>query len=133
MKFLKKFGLAVLIATSMGTFSSAALAEVDEGRIAYAPDEAIDLVKSKIKIAQEGIAAKKSGDEVAGMILEALHASKEINANDKVDSARMKANTILKSAKKHAKEGNLTEAGTELETAHKKFEDLRPLITNGAW
>ncbi|SJM89034.1 hypothetical protein [Crenothrix polyspora] len=133
MKFLKKFGLAVLIATSMGTFSTAVLAEVDEGRIAYGPEEAIDLVKAKIKIAEEGIAAKKSGEEVSGMILEALHASKEINANDKVDNARMKANTILKSAKKHAKEGNLTEASAELATATTKFEDLRYLITHGTW
>jgi hypothetical protein len=133
MKFLKKFGLALLIATSMGTFSTAALAEVDEGRIAYGPEQAIDLVKAKIKIAEEGIAAKKGGEEVAGMILEALHASKEINANDKVDNARMKANTILKSAKKHAKEGNLAEASTELATATTKFEDLRYLITHGTW
>jgi hypothetical protein len=124
MKFLKKFGLALLIATSMGSFSTAALAEVDEGRIAYGPHEAIDLVIGKIKAAIVAIKSGSDGAAVAPMIKAALDASKEVNANDVVDRNRSKANDILKAAKTHAKASSLQEAEQELEKAQKAFEAL---------
>lgn len=128
MKSFKKIGLALLITASMGAFSTAALAESDPGRITYAPAEAIDLVLSNIKIAQTAIAEHNSGEMIAGKILDALHASKEINANDRVDAARAKGNDRLKAAKKAAKEGKIDEASKELDDAAKKFADLKPLI-----
>jgi hypothetical protein len=128
MKTLKKIGLALLIATSMGTFSTASLAEVDPGRIAYGPHEAIDLVIGKIKAAVVAIKGGSDGTAVAPMIKEALDASKEVNANDVVDRNRMKANDMLKSARAHAKASSLQEAEQELEKAQKAFEALHGMV-----
>lgn len=128
MKMLKKIGLALMIATSMGTFSSAVLAETDAGRVTYEPTVAIDRVVNKIKEAVVAIKGGSNGEEVAPIIKTALDFSKEINANDAVDRNRAKANDILKSAKTHAKASSLQEAEQELEKAEKAFEALKPLI-----
>jgi len=64
----------------------------------------------------------------ADLIKDALDASKEINANDKVDAARSRANNKLKAAKKHASEGALQEAEQELRNAYKGFLDLKGLL-----
>jgi hypothetical protein len=128
MKMIKKFGLALLIATSMGTFSTAVMAEASDGRISYGPHEAVDLVVGKIKTAIEAAKGGADGEKLAPLIKEALDASKEINANDRVDVARLRANNVLKSARKHAKESSLQEAEQELEKALKDFEALRGLI-----
>ncbi len=128
MKMLKKILLASLIAASLGAVSTSAMAETDKGRITYAPADAINLVTGKIKVALDGIAAGKSGEEVSDLVADALAASKEINANDKVDMARSRANNKLKSAKAKAKSGSLPEAEEELKDASKMFEALKGLI-----
>ena len=128
MKTLKKFLLPLFIAASMGAVSTSALAETDAGRVTYPPAEAIDMVTAKIQIAIEGISKGASNDEAAGLIKPAIELSKEINANDKVDNARAKANRKLKSALSHAKDSALQEAEQELRDAKKDFEALKSLI-----
>ena len=128
MKTLKTILLSLFIAASMGAVSTSALAEVDPGRITYKPAEAIDMVTAKIQAAIEGISKGASGDEAAALIKPAIDLSKEINANDKVDNARAKANRKLKSAMSHAKESALQEAEAELRDAKKDFEALKSLI-----
>jgi hypothetical protein len=128
MKMLKKLGLALLIATSVGGFSPLALAIDDPGRITYAPDVAIDRVVVQIKAAVEAIKSGSDGAAVAPLIKAAGDASKEINANDKVDRAREKANGLLKKAKAAAKESSLQEAEQLLEQAQKDFEALKSMI-----
>lgn len=128
MKNLKKILLSLLIASSMGAVSSVAFAETDPGRISYAPAEAIDLVSGKIKIAIDAITSGSDGESVAKLIKDALDASKEINANDKVDMARSRANNKLKAARTHAKENALQEAEQELKNAYKGFQDLKGLL-----
>ncbi len=128
MKILKKILLSLLIAASMGAVSTSALAETDKGRITYAPADAIDLVVGKIKIALEAVTSGSEGEKVADLIKDASDASKEINANDKVDIARSKANNKLKSARTHAKEAALQEAEQELRDAQKAFEGLKSLL-----
>ena len=128
MKTLKKILLSLFIAVSMGAVSTSALAETDAGRITYKPAEAIDMVVAKIQAAIEGISKGASGDEAAALIKPAIDLSKEINANDKVDNARAKANRKLKSAMSHAKESALQEAESELRDAKKDFEALKSLI-----
>jgi hypothetical protein len=128
MKMLKKIVLSLLVAASMSAVSTSAMAETDKGRIVYAPAEAINLVGGKIKIALDGIAAGNSGEQVSELIKDALDASKEVNANDKVDMARSRANNKLKAAKAHAKSGSLTEAEEELKDAAKMFEALKGLL-----
>ena len=128
MKTLKKILLSLFIAASMGAVSTSALAETDAGRVTYKPAEAIDMVTAKIQAAIEGISKGASGDEAAALIKPAIDLSKEINANDKVDNARAKANRKLKSAMSHAKESALQEAEAELRDAKKDFEALKSLI-----
>jgi len=128
MKTLKKVMLSVLVAGSIGAMSTSVLAESDPGRVTYKPAEAIDMTKAKIQTAIDSIKTGGSGDAVDGLIKDALNMSKEINANDRVDAKRSKANNKLKDAKGHAKENALQEAEQELRDAQKMFEDLKPLI-----
>ncbi|MGZ5076303.1 MAG: hypothetical protein ACXV9R_06740 [Methylobacter sp.] len=128
MKILKKILLSLLIAASMGAVSTSALAETDKGRITYAPIDAINLVSGKIKAAIDAAAAGTEGDALADLIKEASDASKEVNANDKVDRARSTANNTLKAARKLAQEGKKDEAVESLKEAGKKFEGLKGLL-----
>jgi len=128
MKTLKTILLSLFIAASMSAISTSALAETDAGRITYKPAEAIDMVTAQIQLAIEGISKGASGDEAAALIKPAIDLSKEINANDKVDNARAKANRKLKAAMAHAKESALQEAEAELRDAKKDFEALKSLI-----
>jgi len=128
MKNLKKILLSLLIATAMGGVSTVAFAETDPGRIVYAPTEAIDMVAAKVKIAIDALSTGSDGEAVSKLIKDAMDASKEINANDKVDMARSRANNKLKSARAHAKENALQEAEQELRNAYKGFLDLKGLL-----
>jgi len=112
----------------MGAVSTSVLAETDKDRVTYAPAVAIDMVNAKIKIALEAITSGTEGEKVSALIKDALDISKEINANDKVDMARSRANNVLKAAKTHAKESALQEAEQELRDAMKMFEALKSLI-----
>ncbi|MDO9106616.1 MAG: hypothetical protein Q7U57_16845 [Methylovulum sp.] len=125
---MKKILLSLLIASSMGAVSSHVWAESDPGRITYAPAEAIDMVSAKVKVAIDAISSGSDGEAVAVLIKDALDASKEINANDKVDMARSRANNKLKSARAHAKQSALQEAEQELKNAYKSFQDLKGLL-----
>jgi hypothetical protein len=128
MKILKKILLSLLIAASMGAVSTSVLAETDAGRATYKPAVAIDMVNAKIKVALDAINSGSEGEKVADLIKDASDFSKEINANDKVDVARSRANNVLKAARIHAKESALQEAEQELKDATKMFEALKPLI-----
>ncbi|MEI6146194.1 MAG: hypothetical protein WCP66_07260 [Methylococcales bacterium] len=128
MNTLKKTLLSLLMATAMAVISTSTFAESDPGRITYKPAEAIDMVAAKIQAAIEGISKGASNEEAAALIKPAIDLSKEINANDKVDNARAKANRKLKSAMSHAKESALQEAEQELKDAKKDFEALKSLI-----
>ncbi|MFA6163390.1 MAG: hypothetical protein WAV82_02445 [Methylobacter sp.] len=128
MKTLKKILLSLSFVASMAAVSTSALAESDPGRITYKPVEAIDLSIEKSKVALEAITKGSSGEEVAELIKDAADMSKEINANDKVDVARSKVTSKLKSARAHAKASSLQEAEQELRDAIKGFNDLKGLI-----
>ena len=128
MKTLKNIVLSFCIAASMAAVATSAMAETDAGRVTYQPAQAIDLVAGKIQVAIDGIGKGVSGDEAAALIKQASDLSKEINANDKVDIGRSKANKKLKLAITHAKASALPEAEQELKEAKKDFEALKSLI-----
>lgn len=128
MKIIKTTLLSLFVAVSIGAFSTAALAEADAGRISYKPAEAINMVAGRIQDAINGITSGDDGDAAAKKIKFAQDGSKEINANDKVDMARGRANNKLKEANKFAKESNLQEAEAALRDAHKLFEALKGLL-----
>ncbi len=128
MKILKKALLALLIAVSMGAVSTSVMAETDPGRISYKPAEAIDILLKRILVAQNAIETGEDPDRVGTLIKEAMDMSKEINANDKVDIARGRANNTLKKARNHAKAGSFQEADAELRKAAQEFADLKKLL-----
>ncbi|MFI3186955.1 MAG: hypothetical protein QX198_13365 [Methylococcaceae bacterium] len=128
MKILKTILLSLLIAASMSAVSTSVLAETDKGRVTYEPADAIDITISKIKVALDALTSGTEGEKVSALIKLASDSTKEINANDKVDMARSRANNVLKAAKLHAKESALQEAEQELRDAMKMFSDLKGLI-----
>lgn len=127
MKNFKKLVLSLAIACSMGAVSTHVMAESDPGRISYAPTQAIDLTVEKIKAA---LAAAETGDApaVTELTKEALDMSKEINANDKVDVARSRANGHLKKARSAGKIDDTKSAKEHLEMALKAFQDLKSML-----
>ncbi|PKM36192.1 MAG: hypothetical protein CVV06_12385 [Gammaproteobacteria bacterium HGW-Gammaproteobacteria-10] len=128
MKFLRKVLLSLAIASSMGAIATPVMAESDPGRISYAPVEAIKLTSEKIQAAIDAVAAGSSADEVAVLVKDALDMSKEINANDKVDVARARANGQLKKARSAAKKGSLDGVDEALQSALKQYGELPGLI-----
>ena len=128
MKSMKKVLLSLLIAASMGAVSSTAFAELDKGRIAYSPSDAVDMTMEKIKIALDAITSGAEGDKVAELVKDALDANKEINANDKVDVARARVAGKLKNARVHAKQEALQEAEQELRDAYKGYGELKKMF-----
>lgn len=125
---LKKFALALAISTSIGTFSTFALAEADAGRTVYSPTAAIDLVAGKVGTALDALKNGQTADQVDDLIKEALSSSKEINASDKVFAARDKIHNKLKSARKHIKDGDNKSAEDDLTAAQKSFLALKDLL-----
>lgn len=128
MKTFKKVVVSLLIASAMGAASTAAVAETDKGRITYAPAEAIDMVSAKIQTALDALTTGTDGEAVSKLVKDSLDASKEINANDKVDMARSRANNKLKAARTHLKEGSTQQAEQDLRDALKGFQDLKGLL-----
>ena len=128
MKFLRKVLLSLAIASSMGAIATPVMAESDPGRISYEPAEAIKMTSEKIQVAIDAVAAGSSADEVADLVKDALNMSKEINANDKVDIARARANGELKKARTIAKKGSLDGVEAALQSALKQYGDLPGLI-----
>ena len=125
---LKKNIDFLLIASAMGSVSSVAFAEADAGRIVYAPAEAVDMIAGKIKAAIDALTTGSDPETVSKMVKDALDASKEVNANDKVDRARNKANNKLKSARTKLKDNATQEAEQDLRDAYKGFLELKSLI-----
>jgi len=128
MKTLKKVLLAVLVAVSLGTVSTGALAGGVDARTVYSPSAAIDMTLNKILAAQNAIETGEDPEKVSLMVQEASNSSKEINANDKVDIARSRANGTLRKAKGFAKKGDFQEADAELRKAHQEFSDLKKML-----
>ncbi|EIC28737.1 MULTISPECIES: hypothetical protein [Methylomicrobium] len=128
MKILKKIALAALVGASMGVFSTSAMAEASDGRIVYAPTEAIDLTIKRIEVALASATTGADAETVASQAKDALDMSKEINANDKVDIARSRANNHLKAARNAAKAGNIPEAEQHLRQGLQAFNALKELL-----
>lgn len=128
MKTLKKVVLAFLVAVSMGMVSTAAMAEASDGRIVYAPADALELIIQKVQIAIEAIDKGATGEEAAKQIKAALDATKEFYASDRIGGAVQRANNKLKTARTHAKAEALQEAGADLKETLKMFQDMQGML-----
>lgn len=128
MKTLKTIALSSLIALTMGTFSSTAMAEAGEGRITYAPADAIDLMIGELKKAKVAAAEGKSGDEVYKLIKQAMDYGKDVNANDVVDRERSRTNETIKKARTMAKQNEMKGIDEHLDKAIKDLGNIKGLI-----
>jgi hypothetical protein len=140
MKVLKKAVLATTLAISFGSFP--ATADICLGMACMynrmTPVEGIDATIGQINEALKSIQVRnsggaaddgKAGDElIINDIKEALKLSKEINANDKLDRNRNRANDYLKKARGAIQEHDLAKATDLLKEAEKRFEDLKSMI-----
>lgn len=125
MRNLNKILLALIVAVSMGAFSSVSLAE----KAKIPPAEAIDAISGKIQAAAALIeAGGESRDDVANLLKQAKDLSKEVSANDKVDFKRQKAQGELKRAITAAKAGKMEEAKEAIKATEGVLAEMKSLI-----
>ena len=127
MKTLKIILISSMVALTMGTFSSVAMAEASEGRISYAPADAIDMMIGEVKKAKLA-AMDGKGEEVAKFCKQAKDYGKDVNANDVVDRERSRANEHIKKCINMAKKNELKGIDEHLDAAIKKLEEMKGLI-----
>ena len=140
MRLLKSAVVATTLALSLGSFSTTAAVCLGMACMynKMTPIEGIDATIGQvtealaaIQLRNSGGAADngKAGDEVIiNNIKDALKLSKEINANDKLDRNRNRANDYLKKARVAVQDGDLTKATEDLKEAEKRFSDLKGMI-----
>lgn len=131
MKLLKSTVVATTLALSLGSLSTPAVAVCMGMACMYAnmtPIEGIDATVGQINIALKAISTDYSDQAIIGNIKDALKLSKEINANDKVDRNRQRANGYLKKARKAVKEGDFVSATEDLKEAETRFLALKGMI-----
>jgi len=130
MKLLKSTVLATAMTLSLGSFS--ANAEICLGMACMynkmTPAEGIAAVLVQVNEAIKSVNDKAGEEVIVGNIKEALTVSKEINANDKVDRNRNRANDSLKKARASVKEGDLVKASEHLNDAKKRFVELNSML-----
>jgi thioredoxin-like negative regulator of GroEL len=130
MKLLKSAVVATTLALSLGSFSTTA--DVCLGMACMynrmTPMEGIEATIGQITKAMIGIHANAGDEAVIDDIKEALKLSKEINANDKLDRNRNRANDSLKKARAAVQSGDSVKATEELKEAEKRFSDLKGMI-----
>jgi hypothetical protein len=125
MRNLKRILLALIVAVSMGAFSSVSLAE----KAKIPPAEAIDAISNKVNAASALIdAGGESRDDVANLLKQAKDLSKEVSANDKVDFKRQKAQGELKRAIAAAKAGKMEEAKEAIKSLNGVLAEMKSLI-----
>ena len=140
MKLLKSAVVATTLALSLGSFSTTAAVCLGMACMynRMTPIEGIDATLGQVTEALNAIQLRNSGgaagtdkdsdDVIIGNIKEALKLSKEINANDKLDRNRNRANDYLKKARSAVQQGDLTKATEDLKEAEKRFSDLKGMI-----
>ncbi|MFA5983271.1 MAG: hypothetical protein WC782_04590 [Methylococcaceae bacterium] len=131
MKDIKSIVLTSTLTLFLGVFSTTTSAVCLGMACMYnkmTPAEGIDATVSQVGEALKAINEKASTDIIIENIKEALTVSKEINANDKVDRNRNRANGYLKQARMDVKDGDLAAATEHLKEAGKRFTELKGMI-----
>ena len=130
MKLLKSAVVATTLALSLGSFS--ATADICLGMACMynkmTPIEGIEATVGQVTKALIAITANAGDDVIISDIKEALKLSKEINANDKLDRNRNRANDYLKKARVAVQDGDLIKATELLKEAENRFSDLKGMI-----
>lgn len=130
MKLLKSAAIATTLALSLGSFP--ATADICLGMACMynkmTPAEGIDATVGQVTKALIAINDNAGVDVVINDIKEALKLSKEINANDKLDRNRNRANDYLKKARAAVQDGDSAKATELLKEAENRFSDLKGMI-----
>ncbi len=130
MKLLKSTVVATTLALSLGSFS--ATADICLGMACMynrmTPAEGIDATVGQVTKALIALSHNAGSDVVIDDIKEALKLSKEINANDKLDRNRNRANDYLKKARAAVQDGDSVKATELLTEAEKRFSELKGMI-----
>jgi molybdopterin converting factor small subunit len=92
------------------------------------PAEGIDATVDQVAKTLKAVSNKADNDIIINDIKDALTISKEINANDKVDRNRNRANEYLKKARTAVKNGDLIKATEELKEAKNRFSELKTML-----
>lgn len=127
MKLLKSAIVAFSLTLSLGSFSTAAVA-CESGRTCFGPIQAIDIVLGHIATAIKSVENGDNGPTVNAHVKAALAASKEINASDKIDIARVRANSHLKAARSAFKKSDMQTGEDHLGMAETAFSELKTLF-----
>ncbi len=131
MKLLKNATVAATLVLSISTISTPANAVCLGMACMYnrmTPLQAIMATEAQVDQALQAIKDENADGVVIKQIKDALKLTKEINANDKVDRNRMRANASLKKARKAIKEGDRDEAKVFLVEAKERFDGLKPML-----
>ena len=132
MKLLKNAVVATTLALSLGSFSTTTSAEVCLGMACMynrmTPIEGINATVTQINQALKAISDNASEVVIIDNIKDALKVSKEINANDKVDRNRQRANGYLKKARTAVRNEDFIQAKTDLKEAETRFLALKGMI-----
>ncbi len=131
MKSVKSAVIATTLAVSLGSFSTPSSAICMGMACMYnkmTPLQAIMSAEAQVDDALKAVANENGPAVIIRQIKDALKASKEINANDKVDRNRMRANASLKKARKEVKNDNLDEAKLHLLEAKTRFSGLKDML-----
>ncbi len=140
MKLLKSAVVATTLALSLGSFSTTAAVCLGMACMynRMTPIEGIDATLGKVNEALGEIQLRNSGGAagtdkdsdnlIVSTIKDALALSKEINANDKLDRNRNRANDYLKKARTAVQAGDLAKATEDLTEAEKRFTALKGMI-----
>lgn len=130
MKLLKSAVVATTLALSLGSFSTTAAVCLGMACMynKMTPIEGIEATVGQVTKALIAITANAGDDVIISDIKEALKLSKEINANDKLDRNRNRANDSLKKARVAVQDGDLIKATELLKEAENRFSDLKGMI-----
>ncbi len=127
MKLLKSAIIAISLALTLGSFSTAAVA-CEDGRTCVGPLEGINMVLGHLAEAMKAIEAGADKEAILAHIKGAKDSSKEINANDRVDRERGRANGYIKKARNAVRKDAMQMAEDHLKEAEKRFDNLKKLL-----
>lgn len=128
MNILKSAAIAFSLTIAMGTFSTAAVAESDPGRISHNPSDVIVEIGNRIDAAVAAINNGAEGDEVVALIKKTRDFTKELNANDKVSRENAKVRSHLKKAEASAKTADLQDSKAHLAGAKEALATLKTFM-----
>ncbi len=131
MKLLKSTVITTILSLSLGVLSTPANAVCLGMACMYnrmTPLQAIMYTEAQVDVVIKAVDEDAGKDVILKEIKQTLKATKEINANDKVDRNRMRANTSMKDARKAIKADDNVLAREHLVKAKSRYAGLQDML-----